>query len=64
MINVKLTKKDAEQFKKFMEYYDIFGVLVSSGIFELKNTSATLNFNNDGVLMDIDTETKVYKRSK
>lgn len=38
--------------------------ILEKGILDIKNGSATLHFNNDSVLMDIDVHLKAYNYKK
>jgi len=60
MTIVELSSHDAELFRKFMEHYDKFSFLVSSGAFDIKRGSATINFSRDGDILSIDRHLYTY----
>lgn len=62
MISVFLTKEDSELFIAFQQHHDTFKTLHDTGVFEVRNGSATLNFNSNGTLTDINCNIKVYKK--
>jgi len=64
MINIELTEQDAQQFRDFQQHYDLFTVLNNSGVFDIRNGTALLNFDSTGTLSDIDCNFKLYKRGK
>lgn len=43
---------------------DILIIMIKSGAFNVKNGKVTLNFNNDGELMNIQVEQLLYKKLK
>lgn len=64
MISVELTDKEAESFKKWRKYEDVFDGLLAAGVFSLRNGHASLSFNADGVLVVIRTDTEAWRRKK
>lgn len=52
MINVDLLEKD----------YERFLTLVASGVFDIKNGKAILNFDSEGTLCEVECNIKLYKR--
>jgi hypothetical protein len=61
-ITLELTKQDAELFRKFREYQDIFSILVDSGVFETQNGVVVLSFNREKILTEINKNVLAYKR--
>lgn len=43
---------------------DILIIMIKSGAFNVKNGKVTLNFNNNGELMNIQVEQLLYKKIK
>lgn len=62
MIKIDLTESDARLFAKFRKHQTLFELMEDRGIFEIQSGKAVMSFNADGVLTDIDIETKAYKR--
>lgn len=62
MINIDLTEEEATLFVEFQEYYETFTALRNSGVFEVRNGTATLNFDAGGTVTDIDCSFKLYKQ--
>ena len=63
-IAVFVPDMEAKQFLLFQQHYEIFNVLLSSGVFNHRNCSITLNFDNDGVLRDIKKTDSMYSRKR
>jgi len=61
-MQIDLSDQDAELFLLFRRYQDVFDVLEGAGVFRVRNGKAVLNFNSDGVLVDIDCTQKTYRR--
>lgn len=59
-ITIILTTNDAEKFKLFQKYYDNFGTLLDSKVFEQKNACISLNFDNEGVIKTIERKDILY----
>ena len=54
-----------EEAKKFIEYqknFLMFNLLLEKGVFNIKNGSAVLNFDNEGVLQNIQRADFLYSR--
>jgi hypothetical protein len=47
-ITIFLSPIDAERYKQFLQYYDIFTLLVDKKVFEQKSAAITINFDNQG----------------
>ena len=61
MINIQVTEEEAKQFVVFQQNYDTYMVLSNSGVFDVRNGVATVNF---GTITDIDCNFKLFKRGK
>lgn len=48
-----VTRLDAEKFKLFMQHYDTFSLFLERGVFDQKNASVVLNFDQHGSLSSI-----------
>lgn len=64
MTTIELTDEEAESFKAWREHQDTFDALLSAGVFAIKNGSAHLTLNRDGVLVSIRTEIELWRRKK
>lgn len=54
MITVQLTEQE----------HELFTLLQDSGVFQVRNGVATLNFDSSGTITDIDCNFKLFKRGK
>jgi len=63
-ITIYLIPRDAELFKKFREYQDIFERLLKDGVFDIKMGNATIHFDEQGNIGDIDIIIKKKKKKK
>lgn len=63
-IPVFMSASEVERFKLFMRHYNVFQELLEAKVFEVKNGSATMDFNQEGDLMDIKINVVAYKRKK
>ena len=61
-IAVFVADADAEKFLLFQEYYEPFTAMVDSGVFSIRNGSAIMHFDNDGVLQAINRADVLYSR--
>lgn len=61
-IKIQLTAKEAEAFKRFREYQELFEILVEGQVFGTKSGQVILYFNADGTLMEIRREIKTFRR--
>ena len=58
-IKIELTKEEAELFKRFREYQNIW-----AEIFKIRSGKAVLYFNEEGDLMQAHTDKTIFKRKK
>lgn len=61
-IQVEMSACDAQRFLEFQKNYETFNTLLDAGVFNVRNGTATLNFNNDGVLTEAKCQIVTYKR--
>lgn len=59
-ISVDLTEDEAKLFLQFRKFQDVFNNMTISGVFDLKGSSATLHFDENGELRKVE----VYKGFK
>jgi hypothetical protein len=62
MVTIELTDEEALLFRKFREKQDTFMTLEEAGVFDIRNGKATLNFDANGTLCEVDCVLKLYKR--
>lgn len=62
MVRLDLPVREAALFVQFQKHHDKIMTLLESGILDLKNGTATLAFNNDGVLTNIETTKIAFRR--
>ena len=60
MINIELTKEEAELFKTFREHQDFFQTLIIKDVHLMRNGNVTLNFNSQHLATVVKTQT-IYK---
>ncbi len=63
-IAIYMDDKEAEIFRQFREFQDLFNMLLTYKVFNVKNGKAILNFNSDGKICDIETQVHIYKIGK
>ena len=61
MTNITLTDQEARMFLVFQEHHQLFCTLHASGVFNIRNGVAQLNFDSSGQITDIDCSFKLYK---
>lgn len=59
---IDLSEKEAHLFVQFQKNYNTFVTLHDSGVLNIKNGKAILNFDSNGTLCDIECNIKVYKK--
>ena len=64
LYNIELNKQEAEQFKTFRQYHDLFQKILDNNICDMKNGSVTLFFDKEGELRQIKKEYIAYKLIK
>lgn len=62
LTNIQLSDRDIERFKTFCQYHDVFEALLKGGVFDLKWGKAVLDFNVEGLLMDIKVTRTTYRK--
>ena len=53
---VILTNEEAELFKQFRQYQDVFQALLDGGLLNFKNGTITFHYNNEGQIMRFDRQ--------
>ena len=61
-IKIELSELDARMFMEFQKNYETFSTLLQSGVFNIKNGNAVINFDKEGVLREITLHTIGYKK--
>lgn len=61
---IELTEADAKLFIAFQANYVLFETLVKSGVLDIKNGKAVLNFNAQGQLADVELQYHTYRLGK
>ena len=62
MVTLEFTPEEAAMFLRYKEREELFTVLEASGVFNIRNGKAILNFNPEGTLTDITGDIKLYQR--
>lgn len=63
-ITIFLTPIDAERFKDFQRYYELFNFLLDKKVFEQKGASIVLNFDHLGNIGSITRSDVLYLSTK
>jgi hypothetical protein len=63
-ITVYLDEDNAIMFREFQKYYEVFKAMLQAGAFHTINGEVKLNFNCDGILMNIEKRTVLYQRKR
>ena len=53
---VILTNEEAELFKQFRQYQDVFQALLDGGLLNFENGTITFHYNNEGQIMRFDRQ--------
>ena len=61
-INIELSEEEAQQFIAFRKHQADFVSLINTGVFNIRNGSAILSFNKDGVLDSVQITIIGFKR--
>jgi len=61
-VAVYMPDAEARQFLLFKKHFDVFEVLVAANVFDQKNASITLNFDNHGILQVVERKDRLYSR--
>ncbi len=61
-MTIELSDEEAVLFLAFQKDYATYTTLKESGVFDIRNGKAILNFDQDGTLCEIDCNLKLYKR--
>lgn len=59
-VTIFLTETDAQKFRDFQLNYDNFILLITRGVFDIKNGSAVLNFDANGNITTIQRADVLY----
>lgn len=57
-----LSDEESLKFKQFLEHYEVFSILMASGVFEMVNTNVTLNFDGEGALRTVTRNDVLYRK--
>ena len=63
-IKIFLTTPDAIMFRSFQQFHSTFALLCSSGVFDCKNGSVTIHFDNDSTIKKIERNDSLYDSRK
>jgi hypothetical protein len=59
-IKIFLTPTDAELFKQWQHFYDVFNKLSNSGAFNVKNGSVEIHFDHEGTIKKIERRDSLF----
>lgn len=61
-ITVELSELDAQLFIEFQKNHDTFLTLAQSGVFNIRNGNAVINFDKEGTIREISFNIIGYKK--
>lgn len=61
-VAVYIADSEAAQFLLFQEHYEPFTIMLESGVFDIRNGSAILHFDNHGTLQAVNRADILYSR--
>lgn len=59
-IKIFLSPFEAEMFKSWQSFHATFELMVKQGVFEIKNGSATIHFDNNGCVQKIERHDSLF----
>lgn len=59
---IYLSEEETALFLLLRKHQDFISTVIKAGVQDIKRGEATLRFNHEGVLMDIEVRQSVYKR--
>jgi hypothetical protein len=59
-ITIFLSTPEAIQFRSFQQFHETFALLVSKGVFDMKNGSVTIHFDNNSVIKKIERKDDLF----
>ena len=59
-ITIFLTPPEASLFKDFQEYHKTFTLMCQKGVFSIKNGSALMHFDSQGVIQKIERHDSLF----
>lgn len=62
MTTIELSDDDARLFAEFQRHHDAIRDIIENGAMEVRNGTATLHFDQNGVMQRVDIEQVVYRR--
>lgn len=60
LIKIEITNPEAVMFRSFMEFNQTFALMVKSGVFDMKNGSATIHFDSQGKIQKIERKDSLF----
>lgn len=61
-VTIILNEEEAKKFILFQKHYNNFSLMVEKGVFDVKNGSISLHFDNMGVLQIIQRADVLYSK--
>jgi hypothetical protein len=61
-VKIILSEEDAKRWIEYQKNYNTFVLMLERGVFDIKNGSALLNFDNQGILQNIQRSDYLYSR--
>lgn len=59
-ITIYLTTPEAIAFRSYQQFHETFALLVKSGVFDIKNGSATIHFDAQGIIQKIERKDSMF----
>lgn len=61
-VKIILSEEDAKRWIEYQKNYVTFVLMLERGVFDIKNGSALLNFDSQGILQNIQRSDYLYSR--
>lgn len=61
-VKIILSEEDAKKWIEYQKNYVTFVLMLERGVFDIKNGSALLNFDSQGILQNIQRSDYLYSR--
>lgn len=60
LIKIEITPVEAIMFRDWQQFHNTFALLIKSGVFDLKNGSATIHFDSKGTIQKIERKDNLF----
>lgn len=63
-VTIFLTTPEAKMWSDFQQFHETFALMVKKGVFDCKNGTVEINFNEHGQIGSISKREMIYKQGK